>query len=487
MTKRRATKTPKKTATKAAPAAPSAAPPAERKALWSGRFASGPCESMKAVGDSLRVDRRLVLHDITASIAHARMLGKQKIIQRKDSAAIVRGLERMLLELESGKLRVEGPDEDVHSWIERTLTERIGEAGKRVHTARSRNDQVATAFRLWLRDEAMDLLDRDVTALQRALVVQADATMGLLVPAYTHMQRGQPVLFAHQLLAHSEALARDQRSLYAVVGVISESCPLGSGAATGVPYPVDREAVAAELDFDAASPNSMDAVSDRDFAVEALAALALLQVHLSRLAEDVCLWASSEWRLLELGDEVSTGSSIMPQKRNPDGAELTRGKTGRVIGHLTGLLTTLKGLPMTYNRDLQEDKEAVFDAVDTVRTCVHVMTDTIARSRFRAEAADALLRRGHLLATELADFLVGKGVPFRQAHEIVGGIVRTCDEREIDLSELVEADLAALDPRFEGCAGALDFRRAIDRRDHVGGTATRRVKAALAAWKKRIG
>jgi argininosuccinate lyase len=249
---------------------------------------------------------------------------------------------------------------------------------------------------------------------------------------------------------------------------------------------VDRGSVAEDLGFAAPAANSMDAVSDRDFAVEFLAALALLQVHLSRLAEDVCLWASAEWRLLELGDEVSTGSSIMPQKRNPDGAELTRGKTGRVIGHLAGLLTTLKGLPMTYNRDLQEDKEAVFDAVDTVRSCVLVMADTVARSRFRPEAAEALLRRGHLLATELADFLVGKGVPFREAHEVVGRIVRTCDEREIDLSDLAEADLAAVDPRFSGCARALDVRRAVDRRDHVGGTATRRVKAEVRRWKKAL-
>jgi argininosuccinate lyase len=458
----------------------------QRKSLWSGRFASGPCESMKAIGDSLRFDRRLVHHDLVASQAHARMLGRQGILSKKDAKAIVVGLQSILDDLEAGKIRVEGPDEDVHSWIERTLTERVGEAGKRVHTGRSRNDQVATAFRMWVIHEGFALRE-DVRLLLVALVGQAEETLGVVVPAYTHLQRGQPTLLSHHLLAHVEAFSRDH-SRFGVRTWLStrRACPLGSGAATGVPYPVDRAWVAEELGFDAPAANSMDAVSDRDFAVEFLAALALLQVHLSRLAEDVCLWASAEWRLLELGDEVSTGSSIMPQKRNPDGAELTRGKTGRVIGHLAALLTTLKGLPMTYNRDLQEDKEAVFDAVDTVRSCVLVMADTIARSRFRPEAAEALLRRGHLLATELADFLVGKGVPFREAHEIVGGVVRTCDEREIDLSDLAEADLAALDPRFAGCAKALDFRRAVDRRDHVGGTATKQVKAQIRRWKKTL-
>jgi argininosuccinate lyase len=474
----------KKAATKTGAAKSSAG---TAKALWSGRFASGPCESMKAVGDSLRVDRRLVRHDLIASGAHARMLGAQGIIPKKDAKAILVGLQSILDDLEAGKLRVEGADEDVHSWIERTLRERVGDAGARLHTARSRNDQVVTAFRLWLRDELYLLADQDVPALIASLVAQASANADVIVPAYTHMQRGQPVLFAHQLLAYCEMFDRDRRRLAAAIGAAGAACPLGSGAATGVPYPVDRDAVAGELGFDAPSANSMDAVSDRDFAVEALAALALLQVHLSRLAEDVCLWASSEWRLLALGDEVSTGSSIMPQKRNPDGAELTRGKTGRVIGHLTGTLAMLKGLPMTYDRDLQEDKEAVFDAVDTVQTCVHVMTDTIARSRFLPENAAGLLRRGHLLATELADFLVGKGIPFRHAHEKTGAAIRALDERGLDLSDAGEDELVALDADFAGCAAALDFRRAVDRRDHPGGTATRRVAAAIRAWKRRLG
>jgi argininosuccinate lyase len=457
-----------------------------RKAVWGGRFKAGPAESLRAIGDSLRFDKRLAPFDLQASIAHARMLGKQRIIPKRDAAKIVRELGRMKAEIEAGALVVEGDDEDVHSWIERTLTERIGDAGRRVHTARSRNDQVATAFALCVAD-ASRAATRDVEGLADALVMQASRTVNVVVPAYTHLQRGQPVLLAHHLLAHAEAFTNDFGALWSG-GLLLDECPLGSGAATGVPYPVDRRAVARELGF-AGGPaeNSMHAVSSRDFAAEFLFALSLTAVHLSRLAEDVCLWSSSEFGLLELGDEVSTGSSIMPQKRNPDGAELTRGKTGRVIGHLVALLTTLKGLPMTYNRDLQEDKEAVFDAYDTVVMCLRVMTDTVAKSRFRPEAAARLLRKGHLLATELADFLVTeKGVAFRDAHEVVGALVRRLDDAGKDLSDVDETWITDVDARFAGCAPWLDFRRAVDRRDHVGGTATRQVKRQLAAWKKRL-
>jgi argininosuccinate lyase len=459
-----------------------------RKAVWGGRFKTGPADSLRAIGDSLHFDKRLAPFDIQASIAHARMLGKQRIIPKRDADKIVRELGRMAAEIAKGDLRVEGDDEDVHSWIERTLTERIGDAGKRVHTARSRNDQVATAFRLWTLDASLALCASELVALQRALVDQADRQFGVVLPAYTHLQRGQPVLLSHHLTAHVEAFAADAFNFGSwAPTAAARGCPLGSGAATGVPYPIDRESTANELFSNSPAVNSMHAVSDRDFAATFLFALSLTAVHLSRLAEDVCLWASSEWGLLELGDEVSTGSSIMPQKRNPDGAELTRGKTGRVIGHLVGLLTTLKGLPMTYNRDLQEDKEAVFDAYDTVVMCLRVMTDTIAKSRFRPEAAARLLRKGHLLATELADFLVAeKGVAFRDAHEVVGALVRHLDEQDRDLSDEDEATLTAFDNRFAGCGPWLDFRRAVDRRDHVGGTATRQVKKQIAAWKKRL-
>jgi argininosuccinate lyase len=456
----------------------------KRKAVWGGRFKGGPADSLRAIGDSLRFDKRLVRYDIQASMAHARMLGRQRIIPAKDAKAIVRELARMWNRDVDGKLVVDGEDEDVHSWIERKLTERIGDAGKKVHTARSRNDQVATAFRLWVFDVSLDL-GLFLGTLEDVLHRRAGQLIDVIVPAYTHLQRGQPVLLSHQLHAYVEMFDRDQ----ARIDRVRESlrCPLGSGAATGVPYPIDRDAVARELTLTAPTRNSMDSVSDRDFAAEFLFALSLTAVHLSRLAEDVCLWSSSEWNLLELGDSVSTGSSIMPQKRNPDGAELTRGKTGRVIGHLVALLTTLKGLPMTYNRDLQEDKEAVFDAYDTVVMCLRVMTDTIAQSRFRPEAAARLLTKGHLLATELADFLVAqKGVAFRDAHEIVGKLVRTLDEAGKDLSDVDEKWLATFDARLKGCAKHLDFRRAVDRRDHIGGTATRQVKKQLAAWKKRL-
>jgi argininosuccinate lyase len=462
----------------------------KRKAVWGGRFKSGPTESLRAIGDSLRIDRRLAPFDIRASIAHARMLGKRRIIPKRDADAIVRELTRMFDDVLFGRRVITREDadahEDVHSWIEHTLTERIGAAGKKVHTARSRNDQVATAFRLWIDDSLGDGLFKRLVPLVHALLRQAATSIDVVVPAYTHLQRGQPVSLAHHLLAYAEMFDRDARRL-AACAVRNGRSPLGSGAATGVPHRIDRAATAKELGFAGPSANSMDAVSDRDFAAEFLFALSLTAVHLSRLAEDVCLWSSSEWNLLELGDSVSTGSSIMPQKRNPDGAELTRGKTGRVIGHLVGLLTTLKGLPMTYNRDLQEDKEAVFDAYDTVVMCLRVMTDTIGESRFRPEAAERLLKKGHLLATELADFLVAeKGVAFRDAHEIVGKLVRRLDDEKLDLSDVDETWLAKFDARFKGCAKWLDFRRAVDRRDHVGGTATRQVKKQLAAWKKRL-
>jgi len=456
----------------------------KRAGLWGARFGDGPADSLRRIGDSLHFDRRLVDHDLRGSIAHARMLGAQHVIPESDARRIVRGLERLRREVASGRLAVEGPDEDVHSWIERVLTERVGKAGAMLHTARSRNDQVATAFRMWLREETARV-DLAVVGLMDALVAQADEVLGVVVPAYTHLQRGQPALLSHQLLAYVEMLSRDRTRFADQVARMNE-CPLGAGAATGVPYDVDRDATAEELGFDRPTANSMDTVADRDFAAEWLAVAAILAVHLSRLAEDVCLWASSEWRLLELGDSVSTGSSIMPQKRNPDGAELTRGKAGRVLGHLTALLTTMKGLPLTYDRDLQEDKEGVFDALDTVLACVAVMDDTVRHSRFRPEAAERLLRGGHLLATELADFLVGKGVPFRHAHEAVGEVVRAAEERGLDLSDLTADDLVALHPRFEGCEGALDFRAAVDRRDHRGGTATRRVRAAVRTWQRRI-
>ncbi len=456
-----------------------------RAVLWGGRFGGGPAESLRRIGDSLHFDRRLVDQDLRGSIAHARMLGACKIIAASDARKIVRELARMRRQIAKGELVVTGDDEDVHSWIERTLTARIGDAGAKLHTARSRNDQVATAFRLWLREETAGL-DASVAALMDALVLQAQEVLGVIVPAYTHLQRGQPTLLSHQLLAYVEMLSRDRARFADQVARMNE-CPLGAGAATGVPYDIDRGATARELGFSRHTANSMDTVADRDFAAEWLAAAAILAVHVSRLAEDVCLWASSEWGLLALGDAVSTGSSIMPQKRNPDGAELARGKTGRVVGHLTALLTTMKGLPLTYDRDLQEDKEGVFDALDTVFACVDVMNDTIRHSRFRPQAAARLLTGGHLLATELADFLVGRGVPFRHAHEVVGEVVRAAEARGVDLSELSAADIAALDERFAGCESALDFAAAVNRRDHVGGTATRRVRTALRTWRRRLG
>jgi argininosuccinate lyase len=449
-------------------------------ALWGGRFRGGPGPELRAIGDSLRFDARLLRADLEASVAHAAMLGRTRILPRAEAARLVRGLGKMLRDLDAGRLSAAGaPDEDVHSFVERVLTERIGRTGGRLHTARSRNDQVATDLRLWLRGEIAGVR-REIRALAAALADQAERNMGTILPAYTHLQRGQPVLLSHHLLAHAEPLLRDDGRLADALARMSE-CPLGSGAATGTGFPVDREGVARALGFAAPSANSMDAVSDRDFAVEFLGAAALGMVHLSRLAEDAVLWTTAEFGFARLDDAVSTGSSIMPQKRNPDPAELIRGKTGRVAGALLSLLVTLKGLPLAYNRDLQEDKEPLFDAVDTWRASLRAAAALVRGLRFDAEACEAALGAGFPEATEAADWLVGKGVPFREAHGAAGRAVLLAEDRGVTLRDLSVADWKGIHPSFDrGVIARLDPRSAIRRRDHVGGTSPRRVKAAIA-------
>jgi argininosuccinate lyase len=452
--------------------------------LWGARFRGGPGPELRALGDSLRFDARLLRVDLQASLAHAAMLGRRRIVPAADAARLRRGLAGMLRDLDLGRLRAEGAgDEDVHAFVERVLTERIGAAGRRLHTARSRNDQVATDLRLWLREEAAGIR-RALRALAGALCDQAAANLAVLAPAYTHLQRGQPVLLSHHLLAHAEPLLRDDGRIADALRRM-DACPLGSGAATGTSFPVDREGVARALGFAGPTPNSIDAVSDRDFAAEFLAAAALGMVHLSRLAEDAVLWTTAEFGFARLGDAVSTGSSIMPQKRNPDPAELVRGKTGRVVGDLVALLTVLKGLPLAYNRDLQEDKEALFDAVDTWGACLRASAALVRGLRFDPAACARALEAGFPEATEAADYLVRLGVPFRDAHEAAGRAVRLAESRGVGLRDLAAADWRSLHRRFgPDLRRRLEPRAAVESRDHAGGTATRRVRSSLARLRR---
>ena len=444
--------------------------------LYGSRFAKPTSASVDAFNNSLPVDRRLYREDIAGSIAHARMLGRQGIIPLEDARAIVDGLARLHAELDDqGGPSADAAWEDIHTLVEVRLGELAGAAGGRLHTARSRNDQVATDLRLWTRQALCDSTAA-VLQLQAALLARAEADRGLILPGYTHLQRAQPVLLAHHWLAYVEMLARDLGRLEDGY-VRADVLPLGSGALAGAPYPLDRAYVAELLGFAQISANSLDAVSDRDFVVEHLAALALIAVHLSRLAEELVLWSSAEFGFVSMDDAYATGSSIMPQKKNPDVAELVRGKSGRAVGSLVQLLVTLKGLPLAYNKDLQEDKEPYFRAVDDALACLRLSAEMLGTLRVQPErlaraAADPLL-----LATDLADHLTRAGLPFREAHSIVGAIVRDHGER---LAELSPEQLGAYSPILAESPARLSVRASVEARDVPGATAPRRVSAALA-------
>lgn len=433
---------------------------------------------------SVGYDRRLYAHDIDGSLAHARMLANQGIISRADSGAIAAGLEAVRREIEDGAFPWREDLEDLHMNIETRLHELIGEPAARLHTARSRNDQVATTTRLYVRG-AIDRLTTLLRGLQHALVDAASREPDAVLPGYTHLQRAQPVLFAHHLLAYFEMFDRDADRL-ADARKRTNVLPLGAGALAGVPYPLDREWVARELGFDGVSANSMDAVSDRDYVVEFLAAAAACMMHCSRLAEELVLWTSREFGFVQLGRRWVTGSSIMPQKRNPDFAEIARGKTGRVYGSLVAMLTTLKGLPLTYNRDLQEDKEGLFDAVDTLEATLEAMRGMIeeceaAPHRMREAAEDAAL-----LATDMADYLVGKGVPFREAHAAVSALCEAAAARGVPVTELPLEEMRAQSNAFDEGVRNLTAAASAAARDVPGGTAPARVHAALAEAKARL-
>jgi argininosuccinate lyase len=448
--------------------------------LWGGRFESGPAEALARLSVSVQFDWRLAPYDLLASGAHARVLHRAGLLDNAELDRLLGALDSLTRACRDGSFRPAVTDEDVHTALERGLLERVGSLGGKLRAGRSRNDQVATDLRLYLRDHAR-LVAARVAELETALLGQAAEHLTTPAPGMTHLQHAQPVVFAHQLLAHAHALARDVSRLWdwdrrAAV------CPLGAGALAGSSLPVDPQAVAAELGFDSASPNSMDAVSDRDFAAEFCFTAALLGVHLSRLGEELVLWSSQEFGWVEIDDAYATGSSIMPQKKNPDVAELARGKAGRLIGGLTALLTTLKGLPLTYNRDLQEDKEPVFDAVDTLLLVLPALAGLVSTLRIHAERISRGASTGFALATDLAELLVRRGVPFREAHEVVGHLVVWCQVHDCDLPDVSDEDLAKISPQLTPeVREVLSVQGALAARNSYGGTAPERVAEQLAA------
>lgn len=453
--------------------------------MWKGRFSQPTSQLVQAFGESVSFDWRLFAHDIRGSIAHAKGLEKAGILTAGERAAIEEGLLAIQHEIEHGDFEWQTALEDVHMNIESALTARIGPAGAKLHTARSRNDQVATDVRLYCRDEA-DRLTARIRQLQRALVEAAERAGGAVAPGYTHLQRGQPVLFAHHLLAYVEMLERDAGRLRDARSRL-DVMPLGSGALAGSTLLLDRAFIARELGFAAISQNSMDAVSDRDFIAELLFAIALCGVHLSRLSEDIILWCSAEFGFVTLSDAHTTGSSLMPQKKNPDVAELTRGKTGRLLGNLVSLLTLLKGLPMTYNRDLQEDKEPLFDSIDTLRTTLEVVAEMISGMEVNAARSAAATADPLLLATDLADYLVQRGVPFRQAHEVIGKLVAFSLEQARGFAQLTLDEYQRFSPAFEAdLFERLSVEAALRARDGIGMPGPGQVTAQLARWRAEL-
>jgi argininosuccinate lyase len=456
-----------------------------KKKTWSGRFSEPVDELVKRFTASVSFDRRLAKYDIEASLAHARMLAARGILPRRDLTAIERGLARIRRDIEAGRFEWSLDAGDVHLNIERRLTELAGDAGKRLHTARSRNDQVATDLRLWLRAEIDRVLGL-LGALQRALVAQAARHARLVMPGFTHLQVAQPVTFGHHLLAYFEMLERDRQRLSEVRSRVNR-LPLGAAALAGTSFRIDRQRVARELGFEGLCENSLDAVSDRDFAIEFCAAAALVMVHLSRLSEELVIWASPRFGFVRLPDAYCTGSSIMPQKKNPDVPELVRGKSGRIIGATVALLTLMKGQPLAYNKDNQEDKEPLFDAVDTLKDSLAVFAGLVAGLQPVPRAMRAAVLEGHATATDLADYLVRKGVPFRDAHEAVARAVREAERLGRDLSALPLATLRRFSPKIgPDVKAVLTPEGSIAARDHAGGTAPSQVRAAVARARKRL-
>lgn len=447
--------------------------------LWAGRFSKETDERVNDFNSSIRFDSRMYKQDIEGSIAHATMLGECGVIDKGESLKIIGGLKEILADIESGKLAFDPEAEDIHMFIEAELTKRIGDAGKRLHTARSRNDQVAVDIRLYLRSE-IENIKALLIELVKTLIDKAAENKDAVMPGYTHLQRAQPVTFAHHLLAYAQMFRRDITRLDDCKKRMNE-CPLGSGALAGTTYPIDRSLTSRLLGFDRPAANSLDGVSDRDFCIELASAVSIIMTHLSRFSEEVVLWCSWEFKFVELDDAFATGSSIMPQKKNPDVAELVRGKTGRVNGDLIALLTVMKGLPLAYNKDMQEDKEAIFDAVDTVKLCLSTFTPMIATMKVLKDNMRTAAAKGFINATDCADYLVGKGLPFRDAYKITGTIVAYCIENGKTLETLTIEEYKKFSPLFDdGVYSAISLDTCVGGRKVIGGPAIEAVERQIA-------
>ncbi len=455
------------------------------KKLWAGRFIEKTSKTVEYFTESISFDRRLWKYDIEGSMAHAKMLGKQKIISQKDSSSIINGLKNIAGEIETGRFRFAVELEDIHMNIEAALIKNIGDAGKKLHTARSRNDQVALDLRLYLRAETKETIAL-IKNLQKTLLNAAENNIGIIMPGYTHLQRAQPVLLSHHLLAYVEMLRRDRERFEDSLKRINV-LPLGSCALAGTSLPVDRSYVAKLLGFKAIAENSIDAVSDRDFAIEFLTDAGILMMHLSRFAEELILWSTEEFSFIELPDAFTTGSSIMPQKKNPDVAELIRGKSGRIYGNMIALMTVMKGLPLAYNRDMQEDKMPVFDTVDTVKSCLTVLAQMVPKIRFIGDRMRDAAGRAYSTATDIAEYLVKKGVPFRQAHEITGKIVRYCIKNKKQLEEISINEFRNFSNIIsKDICSRLSAENSVNAKNSRGGTSPSEVKKQIKRLKKLI-
>ena len=453
--------------------------------LWGGRFTKETDQLVNAFNASISFDRRFYRQDIRGSIAHVTMLAKQNILTEEEKEQIISGLESILSDLDSGALSIDESCEDIHSFVEATLIERIGDPGKKLHTGRSRNDQVALDMKLYVRDEISELSDLVKKLLETILTIMKD-NVETYMPGFTHMQKAQPVTLAHHLGAYFEMFSRDRSRLRDIARRMN-TCPLGAGALAGTTYPLDREYTAQLLDFDGPVLNSMDAVSDRDYLIELLDAMAIIMMHLSRFSEEVIIWNSNEYQFVELDDAYSTGSSIMPQKKNPDIAELVRGKTGRVYGALMSMLTVMKGIPLAYNKDMQEDKELTFDAIDNTKGCVSLFTGMLATMRFQKDRMRESAAKGFTNATDAADYLVNHGVPFRDAHSIVGQLVLFCIQRDIALEDMTLEEFQSISPVFQqDIYEAIDLKTCVEKRLTIGGPGKAAMEQVITVYEQSL-
>ena len=453
--------------------------------LWGGRFTKETNQLVHNFNESLSFDQKFWRQDIRGSIAHVTMLAKQGILSQEDRDAIITGLEGIRDDIEEGRLQIGPGAEDIHSFIEETLTERIGEAGKRLHTGRSRNDQVALDMKLYTRDQIREM-DHLLYQLLEELLKRMEENLDTFMPGFTHLQKAQPITLAHHLGAYFEMFSRDRSRLHDIYERMNY-CPLGSGALAGTTYPLDREYTAKLLDFYGPTLNSMDSVSDRDYLIELLAAMSTISMHLSRFCEEIIIWNTNEYQFVEIDDSYSTGSSIMPQKKNPDIAELIRGKTGRVYGALVSLLTAMKGLPLAYNKDMQEDKELTFDAIDTVKGCILLFTGMLSTITFRKDVMEASAKNGFTNATDAADYLVKNGVPFRDAHGIVGQLVLYCIDRGIALDDMTLEEFQAISPVFkEDIYEAICLKTCVEKRITIGAPGEAAMKQVIAIYHRQL-